>query len=143
MDNNHPREDEKRRREAAQAATADVEPGGTEVQPRSIKQMVSVRLEAKLLKELRLLASERGLSVSDLLREAAIGLIERSRPISVHVSVWSAGAPQVIRGEIITGRPVTSGIAMVNDAGQPPVSTGPKNVSVTSLGRGQGPDQAA
>ena len=135
MDNNNPREDEKRRREAAQATTADVEPGGREVERRSIKQMVSVRLEAQLLKELRLLATERGLSISDLLREAALGLVEQSRPVSVHVSLWSTGAPQVVLGEIMAGRLATSGVAMVNDTDQPPVSSGTENVSIVSLGR--------
>jgi hypothetical protein len=134
MDNN-PREDEKRRREAAQAATASVEPGGREVERRSIKQMVSVRLEAQLLKELRLLAAERGLSISDLLREAALELVERSRPVSVRVSLWSTGMPQVVHGEIITGRPATGGATMAADTDQPPVSAGTGNVSIASLGR--------
>lgn len=131
---NDPREDEKRRREAAQAATARVEPGGAEVERRSIKQMVSVRLEAQLLKELRLLASERDMSVSDLLREAALRQIEESKLASVHVSVWSAGAPQVIQGEFLTDQLATSGFAMVNESDQSPVSTGDENVSITRLG---------
>lgn len=131
MDNN-PREDEKRRREAAQAITADVEAGGREVARRSLKQMVSVRLEAQLLKELRLLADRRGLSISDLLREAALNLIEESRPIAVHVSLWSTGTPQVVLGEISTGRVVTSGAFIVNDSELPPVSAGTQDVSVVS-----------
>jgi hypothetical protein len=50
---NNRREDEKRRREAAQANTAQVEDGGYEVAGRSIKQMVSVRLEPERISIVR------------------------------------------------------------------------------------------
>jgi len=128
---NDPREDEKRRREAAQASIAKVEPGGREVARRSIKQMVSVRLEAQLLKELRLLAAQRGLSISDLLREAALEFVEQSRPVSVHVSLRSTGIPQVVRSEIITGRLATAGVTIAADGEQPPVSAGTENFSIS------------
>lgn len=134
MDNNR-REDEKRRREAAQASTADVEPGGREVERRSLKQMVSVRLEAQLLKELRLLATERDLSISDLLREAALRLVEQSRPVSGYVSLWSAGTSQVVPGEIMAGRPASFGVVMVRESDQLPVTTGTADVCVSALGR--------
>jgi hypothetical protein len=136
-----PREDEKRRREAAQATTAGVEPGGREIEPRSLKQMVSVRLEAHLLKELRLLATERGISISDLLREAALGLIEQSRPVQVNVSLWSTGVPQAVQGGLVTGRLATSGVSIVSATDQQQVSAGAEDVYVASLG--QFPNRAA
>lgn len=86
---------EAERRDAAQANIAEVE-DGREVPGRVLKQMVSVRLEAQLLKELRELASQRGVSVSDLLREAAITLVENSHPAPARVTVWSASRPQSI-----------------------------------------------
>lgn len=131
MDNN-PREDEKRRREAAQVLPANVEPGGRAVERRPIKQMVSVRLEARLLKELRLLATERGVSISDLLREAALELVEQSRPVAVHVTLWSTGTPQVIRSEMIAGRAATTGVAMTNDTDRPSVSAVSGTVRIAS-----------
>lgn len=125
----NPREDEIQRREAAQASVADVQPGGSEVERRSIKQMVSVRLEARLLKEIRALAIERGLSISDLLREAAIGLVERSRPGSAYVSLWSAGTPQIVPGRIMPCPTAASGAA-VTLASQPAVSAGDDNINI-------------
>jgi Ribbon-helix-helix protein, copG family len=109
------RQDEKRRREAAQAGVADVEPGGTEVPGRSIKQMLSVRLEAQLLKELRLLAEKRGVSVSDLLREAASSLIEKSHPAPVRMTWTSTGAEQVIISNITASGQVTYGMGAANE----------------------------
>lgn len=117
-------DDEKRRREAAQASVPDVEPGGREVGGRSLKQMVSVRLEAPLLRELRTLATERGVSVSDLLREAAVDLVDRSRPVPVRVKVRSAGTQMTVFGWIAAGPSATSGMSQLADTGQPPVSAG-------------------
>lgn len=119
-----PRADEKRRRESAQTSDPSVEPGGSEVERRSIKQMVSVRLEAQLLKELRLIASERGVSISDLLREAAIDLVERARPTRVYVALRSVGMSQVIHGEVSAALSATSGVAIANETGQAAVSAG-------------------
>lgn len=109
------REDEKRRREAAQASIAEVEPGGHEVAGRSIKQMVSVRLEAQLLKELRELAEKQGLSISDLLRQAAVEHIERSRTTSVLVHYGRAEALSGITSAL-TARQATYGFATSEDA---------------------------
>jgi hypothetical protein len=110
------REDEIRRREEAQAGTARVEPGGAEVPGRSIKQMVSVRLEAQLLRELRLMAGERGVSVSDLLREAAVDLLQRSRPVAQTFLSWRTIAPEKsFDGSLSAGSPTTSGIGLVEN----------------------------
>ncbi len=73
---NEKRADEHRRREAAQAATAEVL-GGREVPPRSLKQMLSLRLEPELLRDLRHFADAHGLSVSDVLRQAAVDFLDR------------------------------------------------------------------
>ncbi|HUZ52013.1 MAG TPA: hypothetical protein VMU94_05740 [Streptosporangiaceae bacterium] len=94
------RADEHRRREAAQAATAEVL-DGREVPPRSLKQMLSLRLEPELLRDLRLFADAHGLSVSDVLRQAAVDFLDRvrrtpfvftTRPIDTQQSInstWS------------------------------------------------------
>jgi hypothetical protein len=68
--------DERRRREAAQATTAEVQ-GGQAVPPRSLKQMLSLRLEPELLRDLRLFADQHDLSVSDVLRQAAVEFLDR------------------------------------------------------------------
>jgi uncharacterized protein (DUF4415 family) len=107
---NERREDEKRRREAAQASIVEVEPGGHEVAGRSIKQMVSVRLEAQLLKELRELAEKQEMSVSDLLRQAAVELVERSRTAPVLVHYRRSEASLTIATALTAGRQVTSGL---------------------------------
>jgi predicted DNA-binding ribbon-helix-helix protein len=114
MPNEH-RENEKRRREAAQATIAKVEPGGHEVPGRSIKQMVSVRLEAQLLKDLRELAEMQGVSISDLLRQAAVELVERSRTTSVLVRYGRAEAPSGITSAL-TARQATYGVTTSEEA---------------------------
>jgi Ribbon-helix-helix protein, copG family len=126
MADNH-REDEKRRREAAQAGIAHVEDGGSEVEARSIKQMVSVRLEAQLLKEIRQLAEQQHVSVSDLIRQAAVELVEHRRTRSVLMMVRPAGSPQVITGGL-TAAPVTYGVS--NNAAQAPVSSSSASAGV-------------
>jgi hypothetical protein len=114
------REDEKRRREAAQANTAKVEEGGYEVAGRSIKQMVSVRLEAQLLKELRQLAEQQGASISDLLRQAAVELVEHRHTTFVQMMVRPAGNPQVIPN--VSSTAVTFGALNEDEDPQMPVS---------------------
>ena len=109
MPNKH-REDEKRRREAAQAHTAEVEPYGHQVEGRSIKQMVSVRLEAQLLKDLRELAEYKGGSISDLLREAAVELVARSRMAPVSLRFHQFYARPVLTELSTGGGEITSGV---------------------------------
>jgi uncharacterized protein (DUF4415 family) len=103
------REDEKRRREAAHASTAEVLEGGQEVAGRSMKQMVSVRLEAQLLKELRELAEQQHASISDVLRQAAVEFVEHRRATPVLVMLRTAGSPQKLRDALTPG--VTFGVA--------------------------------
>ncbi|BCP16821.1 ribbon-helix-helix protein, CopG family [Mycobacterium paraintracellulare] len=114
MPNEH-REDEKRRREAAQVVTAEVEPDGHEVTGRSVKQMVSVRLEAQLLKELREFAEIQGVSMSDLLRQAAVELVERSRTASVLVHYGRTEALSTLTSAL-TARQATYGFTTSEDA---------------------------
>jgi hypothetical protein len=72
------REREKALREAAiaGAGTLAVPDSGRALQPREIKQMLSARLEPELISQLRDLATKRGQSISDIVREALIGLVE-------------------------------------------------------------------
>ncbi|WP_082975719.1 ribbon-helix-helix domain-containing protein [Mycobacterium sp. E2238] len=121
------RDDEKRRREAALANTAEVEEGGYEVPGRSIKQMVSVRLEAQLLKEIRQLAELQGVSISDILRQAAVDLVEHRRMMTGGlVMLRRAGGPQVIRNESNTA--VT--FAVPNAAEDPQIPVSGSNASL-------------
>jgi hypothetical protein len=121
---NDRREDEKRRREAAQAGTAKVEEGGYEVAGRSIRQMVSVRLEAQLLNELRQLAEQQDASVSDLLRRAALEFVEHWHAKSALMVVGPAGSPQEILGAL-TARLVTSGAPSMDPQGSTWSTSGP------------------
>lgn len=60
------------RRERAQAHAGEVVPGsGQRGKPRRKAQMVSVRLDGELVSRLRAIAVQRGVTVSDLLREGA------------------------------------------------------------------------
>lgn len=74
------RQSELARREAAQqeAGQVDVSPVGA-VRPRKIRQVFSVRLEPELIRELREVAQQRGVSISDVVREAAVTLVEENR----------------------------------------------------------------
>ena len=133
MDNDR-REDEKRRRQAAQTAVGEVESGGGEVAGRSLKQMVSVRLEAQLLKDLRQLAEQRTESISDLLRQAAVELVERSRPTAVLLVLRPSIGQQAINTSLTAGRQATSGV-ITSSEGQPDmgsVSSGSEYVKVAA-----------
>jgi hypothetical protein len=94
---------------------------------RSIKQMVSVRLEAQLLKELRQLAEQQHASISDLLRQAAVELVEHRHAKSVLMMLRPAGSPQVITSALTAGQ-VTYGVS--NKDPQAPVSSSSGSVGV-------------
>jgi hypothetical protein len=65
-------DDELARRERAQAYAGEVISGsGGRGSPRRMAQMVSVRLDGGLVSSLRTIADQRGLTLSDLLREGA------------------------------------------------------------------------
>jgi len=102
------RADERRRREAAQAGTAEVL-GGQEVPPRSLKQMLSVRLEPQLLRELRLFADSHELSVSDVLRLAAVEFLDRVRRAPFIVTTTQIETRQSIDANWIPANQTTSG----------------------------------
>lgn len=52
-------------------------------EPRRLDQMVSARLDPRLVAELKQLAARRGVSLSDVLREAAILLLQREAATDV------------------------------------------------------------
>ena len=75
--NDEARRSERERRELARRHAGEVVGGsGRVVAPRRLGQMVSVRLEPGLAAALRELANQRGISVSEALREAAVRLLE-------------------------------------------------------------------
>jgi hypothetical protein len=75
-DTDRQRENELRKAAHAEAGEVVVPGSGRAVEPREIKQMLSVRLEPELIASLRQLATKRGQSTSDLVREALVRLIE-------------------------------------------------------------------
>lgn len=80
-----PRTSEKARREQAQRHRGQVIPGsGKALEPRRVPQMVSVRLDPAVLGALRNLASGRGTSVSDLLREGAEMVLTAAQTATVY-----------------------------------------------------------
>ena len=71
------RDEEVRMREEAQTHAGEiVEGSGSRGTPRRMAQMTSVRLDGSLLRRLRTLARERGVTLSDLLREGAVLVLE-------------------------------------------------------------------
>lgn len=92
------RRSEHERREAAlDVAGSGVEPGAREVPSARLKQMLSLRMEPELIRAIRAVAESRGISVSDLLREAAMDLVERHSQQSIQIHVeFGTGAETVI-----------------------------------------------
>jgi len=71
---------DRERRELAYAHRGEVVDGSAEpVEPRRLGQMVSLRLETDTIVALREIANNRGITLSDLLREAAGMIIEASQ----------------------------------------------------------------
>ncbi len=82
------REDEATRREEAQAHAGEiVEGSGKRGKPRRMPRMVSARLEAGLVAELRAVALQRKTTVSDLLREGAERIVRDAYEDAVTVKV--------------------------------------------------------
>jgi hypothetical protein len=72
-------EQERQLRDAAFAARGELDESKTEAaEPARLSQMVSLRLDGEVASALRDLATERGCSISELLREAAALLLERA-----------------------------------------------------------------
>jgi hypothetical protein len=70
-------EEEVRAREEARAHTGEVVEGaGSRGTPRRMSHMVSVRLDGGLIRRLRAIARERGVTLSDLLRDGAQLVVE-------------------------------------------------------------------
>jgi predicted DNA-binding ribbon-helix-helix protein len=95
------RNNEIARRERAQAHAGEVVSGsGKRGKPRRMAQMVSVRLDGELVGTLRAIAEERGVTVSDLLREGAEQVVQKtyaaSRP---RIRYTITGAQQAIPTE--------------------------------------------
>src|SRR5829696_6375864 len=73
------RESEIARRERAQAHAGEVVSGsGKRGKPRRMGQMVSVRLDGELVSRLRSIAEQRGVTVSDLLREGSELVVQKT-----------------------------------------------------------------
>src|ERR687886_998631 len=86
------------RRERAQAHAGEVVEGsGKRGKPRRMAQMVSVRLDGELVSTLRNIAERRGVTISDLLREGAEQVVQKTyaaaRP---RVNYTISGADQAI-----------------------------------------------
>jgi hypothetical protein len=80
---------ERERRELAQRHAGEVVEGsGRAVAPRRLDQMISLRLEPELAVALRELANRRGVTVSELLREGAIRLLDADRASSAPSFTW-------------------------------------------------------
>jgi len=87
--NDEARRSEQERRELAQQHAGEVVEGsGRVVTPRRLGQIVSLRLEPGLAEALRKLADQRGISLSELLREAAVRLLEAERMASKSTFTW-------------------------------------------------------
>lgn len=83
------RRSERERRELAEQHAGEVVAGsGRAVPPRRLGQMVSLRLEPELAAALRELASRRGTSVSELLRDAAIDLLTTAQTAAAPTFTW-------------------------------------------------------
>lgn len=92
------RDNEIARRERAQVHAGEVVSGsGKRGKPRRMAQMVSVRLDGELVSALRVIAEQRGVTVSDLLREGAEQVVQKTyaaaRP---RISYTISGAHQAI-----------------------------------------------
>ena len=72
---NMAKSERERREEALSSLGGEVEGAAREIQGRDLKQMLSVRMEADLIAELREMADKRGVKVSDLVREAVAKLV--------------------------------------------------------------------
>ena len=72
------RSERERRDEAQRLADGLVEEAVREVPPSNMKQMLSLRMDPQLIRSLRSIASERGTTVSELLRDAAADIVNTS-----------------------------------------------------------------
>lgn len=90
------RSERKRRGEAQRLADGLVEEAVREVPPSDMKQMLSLRMDPQLIRGLRSIASERGTTVSELLRDAAADIVNTGT-VRPHVS-YRMVPPTVLLG---------------------------------------------
>lgn len=107
------RRSEQERRELAQQHAGEViEGSGRAVPPRRLGDMVSLRLEPGLAGALRELANRRQTSVSELLREAAVRLVEDERLSANQGYSWRVVSVPTVRTSVTspaaTGTPSTA-----------------------------------
>ncbi len=88
------RSERERRDEAQRDAESLVEQALREVPPSDMKQVLSLRMDPQLIRSLRRIASERGTTVSELLREAASDVVNAA---SVPTVVTYRAVPQPAR----------------------------------------------
>jgi hypothetical protein len=84
----HQRTERERRQRAQQHAGEVVEGSGRAAVPRRLDQMISLRLEPELAAALRELADRRRVTVSEVLREGAIHLLETERASAGPSFTW-------------------------------------------------------
>ncbi len=88
MTDEYRRRSEGERREIAQRSRGQVVEGsGMPLEPRSVSQMLSLRLDPEVVRDLRGISKELGMSVSELLREATLAVIAKYRRRSVSVCI--------------------------------------------------------
>ena len=91
------RENEEIRQEKIEAGVGKIVPGaGRRGTPRRMAQMVSVRLDGELIGKLRTVAKQRGVTLSDLLREGAEIVAEGEYPekTRIHITNIHGADPQ-------------------------------------------------
>ena len=79
-----------------------VEGSGRQGEPRRLDQMVSARLDPELVATLRDFAARHGISLSDVLREAAVQLLARETAVNVitfDITVTNGTRPGTISRE--------------------------------------------
>lgn len=100
---------EEERREKALRNRGDViADSGAIVEPRRVPQMVSVRLDPELVRTLREIAGERGVSLSDILREASERLVASRASIPVFWNAWTIESSTSIAASVRMGTPESS-----------------------------------
>jgi hypothetical protein len=96
--NDEARRSERERRELAQQHAGEVVEGsGRAATPRRLGQMVSLRLDPGLAEALRKLAERRGISLSELLREAAIRYVEAEGTTPQSTFTWRIVSDRTVR----------------------------------------------
>lgn len=88
MIENMSKSEKERRAEALVALGGDIVSVPVEISGKEMKQMVSVRVDMDMLSALRSVANERGVKVSDLLREGAAKLLQDSKTSTIDVRPW-------------------------------------------------------